>query len=132
VATIHYRNARILVGGYNISGDSNSLGVNLAAEMLDETSFGDSTRIRKGGLKTADVQGAANWDASAGHVDAILFGVVGVDDQVVTVFANGITEGTATDMGFSMKGVLDKYNVKGDVGSLCTVDFSIMGRGVGA
>lgn len=130
MSTLHYRNARVFVGGYDLSADHNAIGVSAAAEMLDETAFGDSTRIRRSGLRTADVQGAGHWDASAGHVDAILFGIVGTDDQVVTVFANGLTEGVATDMGFSMKGVLEKYNVKGDVGSLCGFDFSIMGRGV--
>jgi hypothetical protein len=132
VGTLHFRDARIYVGGYDLSGDHNNVGLSVSAEMLDETAFGDSTRIRKGGLKVVDVTGAGHWDGSAGHVDAILFDLVGVDDQIVTVFANGLTEGVATDMGFSTKGVVDKYNVKGDVGSLLGFDLSIMGRGIEA
>ncbi|OHD24747.1 MAG: hypothetical protein A2Y38_06005 [Spirochaetes bacterium GWB1_59_5] len=132
MSTIHHRQARIFVGGYELSGDHNSISVAASAEMLDETAFGDSTRIRKGGLKTVEVIGAGHWDAAAGHVDAVAFDLVGTDDQIVTVFADGITEGTATDMGFSMKGVVDKYNLKGDVGSLLGFDLSIAGRGIEA
>ncbi len=132
MGTLNYRNAVILCAGYDLSGDHNAVGISASAEMLDETAMGDSTRIRKGGLKVVDVVGAGHWDAAAGHVDAIAFGIVGTDDQIVSVFANGITEGTATDMSFSMKGVVDKYNLKGDVGSLLGFDLSIMGRGIEA
>lgn len=138
MATLPFINARIFVGGFEISGDSNALGVALAAEMLDETCFGDTTRIHKGGLKTVEVTAAGNVDAAAGHVDRIAFDIVGLDDQIVTVFVNGITEGagaagiSATDTGFSTKGVIEKYGVKGDVGSLLGFDLAIMGRGIEA
>lgn len=102
----------------------------MSAEMLDETAFGDSTRIHKGGLTVIDITGSGHYDSAAGTVDRILFGIVGTDDQVVTVFANGITEGTSTDKGFSFKGVVDHYNLSGDVGSLLEFDWAIMGRGI--
>lgn len=130
MATVHYRNARIFAGGYDLSGDHNQLGIDLSAEMLDETCFGDTTRIRKGGLTVASITGAGFWDASAGHVDALLFSDVGVDDVPVLVFPNGITEGTATERGFGFKGVVEKYNLKGDVGSLLSFDMQINGRGI--
>ena len=132
MATVHYRNAKIFAAGYDLSGDHNMIGVELSAEMLDETCFGDTTRIRKGGLTLANVTGAGFWDASAGHVDAILFGQVGVDDVVVLVFPNGITEGSLTDMGFGFKGVVEKYDLKGDVAQLLAFDTSILGRGIEA
>ena len=132
MATVHFRNAVILAGGFDLSGDHNGITVDLKAEMLDETAFGDSTRIHKGGLTVADISGKGNWDAAAGHVDRILFDLVGVDDTVVTVFPNGITEGTLTLMGFSVKGVVEHYNVGGDVGTLLPFDLAIMGRGIEA
>lgn len=130
MATTHFRNAKILVAGYDISGDSNTINVEFSAEMLDETSFGDSTRIRKGGLTIGNINGGGFVDGTAGHVDVVAFSLVGVDDSVIFVFANGITEGSLTDMGFAMKGVVEKYDLNGDVGSLLGFDLSAMGRGI--
>jgi hypothetical protein len=130
--SVHFRNAKIFVGGYNLSGDHNAITLAISAEMLDETAFGDSTRIRKGGLIVVDVSGSGHWDGAPAHVGAAAFGLVGVDDQVVTIFADGLTEGTATDLGFSTKGVLSKYDLKGDPGSLLAFDLAIMGRGIEA
>lgn len=132
MSTVHFRDARIFVDGYDLSGDHASVEVSLAAEILDETSFGDSTRIHKGGLTVADVNGSGNWDGTAGHVDQIMFGIVGSDDKIITVFPNGITEGTITDMGFAMKGVVEEYNLNGGVGELLAFSFAMRGRGIEA
>lgn len=130
MSTVHFRNAVILVDGYDLSGDHNSINLDLKAEMLDETTFGDSTRIRKGGLVTTDINGKGFWNVAAGAVDRILFDIVGVDDKIITVFPDGITEGTSTNMGFAMKGVVEHYNVAGEIGTLLAFDFAIMGRGI--
>ena len=130
--TVHLRNAKIYVDGYEISGDAAAVNVSLSSEVLDETAFGDSTRIHKGGLEDVVVTASGHWDADAGHVERVLFGIVGTDDKIITVFANGVTEGTSTDKGFSMKGVVDHYNLSGDVGSLLEFDTAIQGRGIEA
>lgn len=133
MSTVHFRNAKILVGGYDVSGDMNQVAIALAAEVLDETCFGDSTRTHKGGLTTVAVSGSGCWDASAGHVDAIAFSLVGVDDTLIAVFPNGITEGATSSLGgFACKGVVESYPLKGDVGSLLAFDLSIQGRGIEA
>lgn len=113
MATLHFRNAKVFVDGFELSGDHNEVAVNYSVELLDETAFGDSTRINKGGLTVVSVDGKGHWNAAAGTVDRILFDIVGSDDKIVTVFANGITEGTTTDKGFAMKGVLESYNLSG-------------------
>lgn len=132
MSTLHFRNAVILVDGYDLSGDHTSIEVAISAEMLDETSFGDSTRIHKGGLLVVDVNAQGNFDAAPGHIERLAYDIVGVDDKIITVFANGITEGVATDKGFSMKGVVDHYNLQGDVSSLLKFDMAVMGRGIQA
>jgi len=130
MGSVFYRDARVFVGGYNLSGDHSAVSVALSAEMLDETAMGDSTRIHKGGLTVVDVEGSGHWNATAAHADDVLFGLAGVDDTIVTVFANGLTEGTETDMGFAMLGVLESYNIGGDVGGLLPFDYAIRGRGI--
>lgn len=132
MSTKNFKSAKIFVDGYDLAGDFNEIGVELTAEMLDETSFGDSTRIHKGGLTVATIAGKGNVDAADGHVERVMFGIVGTDDKIITVFADGITEGTTTDKGFSMKGVVETYNIGGAVGALLPFDFSIQGRGIEA
>lgn len=132
MATLHFRNAKVFVDGFELSGDHNEVAVNYSVELLDETAFGDSTRINKGGLTVVSVDGKGHWNAAAGTVDRILFDIVGSDDKIVTVFANGITEGTTTDKGFAMKGVLESYNLSGGVGTLLGFDYTMQGRGIEA
>lgn len=134
MTTVHFRNAIILVDGYNLSGDHNSVGVDMKAEILDETSFGDSTRIHKGGLVVTDITGKGNWEGASGHVDRILFDLVGLDDKIVSLFPNGITEGASSGAGrgYAMKGVVESYNIGGEVGTLLPFNMAVRGRGIEA
>lgn len=134
MATIVYRNARVFWNDADLSTALNDLTVDYAAEMLDETAFGDDTRIHKGGLLTGKISGKGFFDAAVGPAGAenVLFNNLGVDDVVLTVFANGITEGTVTDMGFAMKGVSENFVLGGGgpVGSLLSVEFAVNSRGL--
>lgn len=130
MATVHYRNAKVYAAGFDLGGDFNSLALALASEMLDRTTFGASTRTNKGGLTTMAVSGSGFWNADAGAVDRIAFDLVGVDDTVVTVFPDGITEGTAG--GRSAKGVVERYDLAGEVSGLLGFTFAAMGRGIEA
>ena len=124
-----YRDAKLFVNGANLSGSLKELGIEYSAEMLDETCFGDDTRITKGGLFTAKIAGSGFFDTVTG-IETVVFEAVGVDDAVLSVFPDGITEGSlTTGSGFSMKGVLSTMNVGADVGQLLAVDFGIESRG---
>lgn len=132
MATVVYRNAKLLVNGADLSGRLNELGVEYSAEMLDETCFGADTRINKGGLFNAKISGSGLFDNAVG-TETILFGNVGVDDAVLSVFPDGITEGSlTTGSGFSMKGVVSQFNLGSEVGQLLGVDFEIESRGQNA
>jgi hypothetical protein len=124
MATLIYTDAKLFIGGYNLSADHNELGLDYSSEMQDITSFGDSTRIRTGGLDTASVSGSGFWNGGTGNADDALFGLVGADDQVLTLFANGITEGTATDKGYAFKSVIANYNIGNTVGDMLTFDLT--------
>jgi hypothetical protein len=133
MATVIYKDAKIFVDGYDVSGDHNELTLEYNSELQDETSFGDSTRIRKGGLTTVRVSGSGFWDnASDSLVSDAYFGLLGTDDKVVTLFADGISLGTSTDKGFSFKGVISEYSVGEAVGNLLGFSVAIDGRGIEA
>lgn len=132
MSTIVYRDAVVLVSGIEIQTALNELAVTYGAEMLDETTFGDDTRINRGGLFTGTVSGSGFFDNAVG-VETILFAKTGTDDVVFAVFPDGITEGsTTTGRGYAMKGVLADFTVGEAVGALLGISFSAESRGIEA
>lgn len=77
MATVHFRNAYIWVNGVDLSADSAEVTLNYGSETLDETAFGDTTRINKGGLLTWSVGIRFHQDFRSGGVDATMFALVG-------------------------------------------------------
>lgn len=133
MSTVHFRNARVFIGGFEVTGDFDQLGVDLMADSLDQTSFGDTVRRKKGGLTTYAVSGSGNWNAALTGIDSVAFGLVGSDNSILTVFANGITEGPSPSAGsgFAMKCMLDKFNISGKVSTLLRFDFNAVSEGTG-
>lgn len=133
MATVHYRNAILLLEGSEIQTSLNELSITYAAEMLDETAFGDTTRIRKGGLFTASISGSGFAEFGADLIEELLFGNLGSDGITVSLFPNGITEGgTTTGMGYAMRGVLAELSLGETVGNLLAMTFNVEGRGIEA
>lgn len=140
MATIVYKNAKVFINDAMLDTALNDLSVDTKAEILDVTVFGNDTRIHKGGLYVDSISGKGFVTSigSAGNIDGFLFANIGLDEgtaasgrpTVITVFANGITEGSLTDMGFAMKGVLETFTYGGAVGIALPVSFAVQGRGV--
>ena len=129
MSTILYRSAKCLIDGNELSVSLNSLAVEYAAEMLDETCFGDDTRINKGGLLTGSIS-AEGFSDDASYIDNVIFSRCGVDDSVLAVFPEGIVEGSLlVGSGFAMKGVVENFTYGGAVGELLKVTFSAQSRG---
>ncbi len=122
-----YKNARLLVAGHDIAGELHDLSLQYGAEMLDVTTFGNDTKIFKGGLSTASMAGTAHVDFAA-QAESLMWADLGVSDVVVTVFPNGITEGVAC--GYSMLGIEKTFNIGGTVGSILQLKFDFDSRGI--
>lgn len=128
---IVFSNAKVLIAGFDLSGDFNEVALEYGAESLDETTFGASSRKMKGGLKTSRVNGRGFVQHGANLVGEALFNQVGVDDVAVMLFPDGITEGaTSTGSGYMFKAVETSYQHGGAVGELLAFDFAAEGRGV--
>ena len=80
--TVTYKNAKVYVGGYDLSGDFNQLELMHEAESLDATVFGNDTRRRRGGLHMTRLTGGGFWQAGTNAVDPALFESHGLDDTV--------------------------------------------------
>ena len=101
---------------------------NYSSEMLDETAMGDSTRIRKGGLKGWSMDVTPHQDFAASEWDATFFSLVGTT-ACYEVRPQNICS-TAINPIFSGIGVLESYQpLGGDVGSLLDAPISIQSAG---
>jgi hypothetical protein len=63
--TIVYQNCKVFVDDTQIDAQLSELSADYKAEMLDVTTFGNDTRIKKGGMFTGGISGKGFFDASA-------------------------------------------------------------------
>jgi hypothetical protein len=123
VSTVVYKNAFFAVNGTDLSSHTAELTLNYASEMLDETAFGDGTRIRKGGLYDWSVEAMFHQDFAAGAVDATLFALVGTTTCLELRPVNACS--SANNPIFTGIGVLENYPpMGGAVGALLDVKAS--------
>lgn len=129
MASRHFNDAFFSIGGTDLSAYVKSVTLNYAAEMLDETAMGDTTRKNKGGLLnwSMDVEFKQDW--AAGAVDATLFSLVGTNAAVVLRPDN--SEGvSATNPNYTGTGCLESYNPIGNgVGDLAMAPITIQSAG---
>ncbi len=118
---IHYlQNAVILYDGYNFQTDTNQVAMELGAESLDVTTFGQDTRINKAGLQTVATNISGFYDSDTGNTQPhdVLFPDIGATgNPVVSIFPISATDG---QRGFSYKTTRTAYNPAGAVGEMFT------------
>jgi hypothetical protein len=120
-------NAKILLAGYDFSAQANALALEYAAEMIDATTFGQTTRINKGGLKSIVGSVAGHWDASATNsVDPVLFARVGGADQPVILSPDG---GEVGERAYLFRAIHSEYSLGGELGGLLPFDLKMEGAG---
>jgi len=124
MATVVYRDAYLLVNGAAIHGELTELTVEVGAESLDNTKFGNTTRVHMGGLLTGRISGAGHANLSATGAEALLSSLVAQANTVLTAFPNGITEGASATAGYAMIGVIPEFQWGGAVGVLLPFSFA--------
>lgn len=125
MSTLVITDAKILVGGYNLSGFHSSCEMTYEVEILDDTTFGTSgTRSAKPGLKTFSFTGNMFWDTS---VDEMLFNRIGAVPEVMSIAPVGNAEG---DRSYCLKGVGATYSpASGEVGALMRTNLDARAAG---
>lgn len=118
-------NAKIYLAGYDLSGDFNQVAVAVEAEEVDDTMFGDTTRTRLGGLKTAAVEGRGAWNGGA-NTDKPMFDRIGTANVPVMVGSDGADAG---EFAYFLQAMAASYQVGGAVGDLLPFDLSAMASG---
>jgi len=131
VATKVLTNAQIVMGGYNLSSDFNQITLTETFDMLDATTFGQTNRIYKAGLSRIRMTGGGFVQDGSGLVGTVLYNDVGIEDEVVSVWPDTITEGVFTGGGYAFKAVAARYTpLAGDVGELLKFTVEAESRGV--
>lgn len=132
-ATVVYRDAVLLVGGASLAAQLNDLSINYGSEMQDRTTFGDTTRNRRGGLFMASIEGKGLAALGTGLIEDVLFADVGLTTEsvAVVVWPNGVTDGDWVSAGYAMMGVVETWKLGGPVGVLLPIEFAVQGAGLG-
>jgi len=113
MAAFTLTNQKLFLGGYNLTGVTNAIALEYAAELKDATVYGADTRINKGGLKTVQLQAEGFYDAAA--VDSPVFTNIGVADTPISILAEGNTDG---DIGYFFKALAGQYTMGESVGEM--------------
>lgn len=129
MATQAFTDAFVSINSVDLSDHVRSVTLNYAAEMLDETAMGATTRARKGGLKDWSVEIEFNQDYAASEVDATLFTLVGASSTIIVrpVNTGGVS---ATNPNYTGAAVLESYPpITGAVGDLHVTSVTFQGNG---
>lgn len=117
------RDAKIWAGGYDISGDLNSVVGVLGVEEQDGTAFGHAARGVLPGLRLGTIEAAGFWRSG---LDAVLH-PFGLQDEVVTIAP---LAGAFDDKAFFMRVTQGKYDIGGDVGDAYPFELSAVAKGM--
>jgi Flp pilus assembly protein TadG len=128
MASFVLTDASVVINAVDLSDHVQSVTVNYAAEMVDETAMGDDTRTNKGGLKNWSLDLQFKQDHAASNVDATLFPLVGSTFTVTVKPTSAVV--SATNPSYSGTGILESYApVSGGVGDLATTSVTIQSAG---
>lgn len=128
MASFAFTDGRLEVNAVVLSTFCRGVTLNLSADELEDTAFGDTYRSRLGGLKDWSVAPEFNQDFAAAAVDVTLFPLLGT---VVTCKVRP-TSGTITTTNPEYSGsvLISQYNPFGNsVGDLATVSVTWPGAG---
>ena len=117
------KDCKLWLAGFDLSGDMNALALDFGAELQDNSVFGDDTRSRAGGLKTVTFAHEGFWNGGADKVDDVLFGRLGLADEVMSVAPETGADG---ETAYVLRSVLGEYAPGGSVGEMLA--FSVRGE----
>ena len=114
---------KITVGTAVLSTSIAAVTLDITADEIEVTSFGDSYRKRIGGLKDASVSLDFHQDFGAGAVDALLFPLMGTTVDVKIAPTSGTV--TATNPEYRFSALVTQYQpFAGSIGDLATLSIT--------
>ena len=111
---------KITIGTAVVSSSIAAVTLDISADEIEVTAFGDSYRKRIGGLKDASVSFDFHQDFGAGAVDALLFPLMGQTVDVKIAPTSGTV--TATNPEYRFSALCTQYQpYAGAIGDLATL-----------
>lgn len=127
MSSLALTDAKIFIAGHDLSGQMNAVALEYSADLRDETTFGATTRINKGTLKSVVGSAEGFWDSAATtSVDPVLFARVGTSDQPVVIVPQG---GTVGNVSYLFRAIHTEYTVGGADGDLLPFSVAMEGNG---
>jgi len=117
------RDAKLWMGVSELSGDMTSIVLDHGADAVENTTLGDTTRTRLGGLKNIGLSMEGYFDIAP---DNAFFGALSVANAVVSV---GKTDGSDGSGAFTFQSLAGAYGASGAIGEMLTFSASAEGRG---
>jgi hypothetical protein len=99
--------AQILVGGYELTGDSYRIAINDARDTYDVATFGDSVRSFIGGQRAANIEHTGYLNAAAARSHLVLKGLA--VDGVVSVLLGQNAAPAVGDPVYSLRALQGRY-----------------------
>lgn len=122
-----FKNARVYLGGYDLSGDLNKVSLDYGVDMIDKTPINAVAKSKVAGLFDFGMSMQGFWQAGINPllIDDILMSKLTLQDEIITVCPqNG---GVAGELAYISKVVEAKYSPGGSVGELLA--FSVDAQG---
>lgn len=115
MAVHKFYNAKVTIGGVDLSDHVKSVRVSQEAEALDITAMGDTTKKALGGLLSWSIEIDFEQDYAASKVDATMAPLVGATAAIVVIPENAAV--SATNPSYTGTGLLTSYQpIGGQVG----------------
>ena len=129
MATFVFTDAFVSLNAVDLSDHVKSVTLDYKGELKDATAMGDTTRIRKGGLKDWSIAVDIHQDNAAAKDDATLFGLVGTTFAVI-VRPDKSDAVSATNPNFTGTGILESYQPVGsELGEMSAAPVAIQAAG---
>lgn len=130
MSTLVLTNAYISIDSNDLSAYSNQVTLDMGVETQDETSFGDTTRINKAGLKTWSMEIQFNQDFADNLLDEILHGIYDAGAAVTCAVRPVNTTIAAGNPEYTGSGIVTAYSpIRNSVGELAGATVSIASAG---
>lgn len=122
MARIVLTDAKITIGGVNLSDHITSISLATSEDIVDTSAFGTgAARLRVAGLADNSVTLEFQQDFAAANVEATIYPMLGTT-QTVVVTPTSATGGTATNPSYTFSALVAEWQpLSGAVGELATV-----------
>lgn len=121
MARIVLIDAKITIGGVNLSDHITSVALSTSDDVVDTSAFGTgAARLRVAGLADNSVTLEFQQDFAASNVEATIYPMLG-STQTVVVTPTSATGGTATNPSYTFSALVSEWQpLSGAVGELAT------------